>query len=136
MNKCEYCGINVGNTNHICKDCRIKLRLVRKLQQMIRDTFEKVRKMTKRNYRLQCFRCNKVFYYTSDAKKYCPDCDIEIRRERTRKCMQKKRAKPSIEIKTISQVLREMKAYNEAHGTCLSYGQYVLMTEYQGVAKC
>lgn len=44
---CEYCGIRVDKNQKICGDCRIKLRLVRQLQQMIRDTFERVRENEK-----------------------------------------------------------------------------------------
>lgn len=41
---CEYCGTHVGEPNKICKDCRIKLKLIRQIQQMIKDTFERVKK--------------------------------------------------------------------------------------------
>lgn len=41
---CEYCGSKVDKNQKICPDCRIKLRLVRQIQQMIKDTFERVKK--------------------------------------------------------------------------------------------
>jgi predicted amidophosphoribosyltransferase len=133
---CISCGAGVGEGKTICSNCRVRQKLIRTMQQMIRDTKEQGR-MATGNYWIRCFKCDRMFNYTSDAKKYCPECEKEIKRERNRKFMANKRKKkPSVEVKTISEVLREMKAYNEEHGTCLSYGQYVLMTEYQGVAKC
>jgi predicted amidophosphoribosyltransferase len=129
---CQYCGAGVGDGKTICSHCRERQKLIKQMQQMIKDTKE-YGTMAKGNYCLRCFNCNREFTYTSDAKKYCPECEKEIKRERNRKFMANKRKKASIEIKTISQVLQELKAYNEEHGTCLSYGQYVLMTEYQGV---
>lgn len=84
--------------------------------------------MSTGNYYLRCFNCNREFTYTSDAKKYCPECDKEIRRERARKCMARKR-RPSVEIKTLSEIMQELKEYNEKHKTCLSYGRYVAMVE-------
>jgi hypothetical protein len=89
-------------------------------------------------YYLKCLNCGEEFMHINEGKKYCPKCVAERERERKRKAYAsyKGRKRPSIEIKTISQVLKELKAYNEANGTHLSYGQYVLMTEYQGVAKC
>jgi hypothetical protein len=87
------------------------------------------------HYWLKCFDCDQMFYSTTEGKKYCPECAKKRKNASNRKYMRRKR-KPSVEVKTISEVLRELKAYNEEHGTCLSYGQYVLMTEYQGVAKC
>lgn len=85
--------------------------------------------MQKQNYYLRCFNCNREFTYTSDAKKYCPECDKEIKRERNRNFMRKKRAKPSVEVKSIREILIEMENYNKEHGTHLSYGQYVLMID-------
>lgn len=128
---CISCGAGVGEGITICSNCRYRQKLIRELQQMIRDTKEYRTKMATGNYWIRCFNCDRMFNYTSDAKKYCPECEKEIKRERNRKFMANKRKKASVEIKTISQVMQELKAYNEANGTCLSYGQYVLMTEYQ-----
>jgi ribosomal protein L37E len=89
----------------------------------------------KYTYILTCLNCGRKFENYNIGKKHCPECELQLKRERNRKYMRNKR-KPSVEIKTISEVLAELKQYNEEHGTCLSYGQYVLMTEYQGVAKC
>ena len=85
--------------------------------------------MAKNTYYIHCFKCGREFEHTNEAKKYCPECDKQIRRERSRKCMQKKRTKASCEIKTLREIERERRAYNEEHGTYLSYGQYVNMIE-------
>jgi predicted RNA-binding Zn-ribbon protein involved in translation (DUF1610 family) len=84
--------------------------------------------MSTGNYYLRCLNCDNKFYHTSDAKKYCPECDKEIKRERNRNFMRKKR-RPSAEIKPLPEIMQELKEYNEKHGTCLSYGKYVAMIE-------
>lgn len=84
--------------------------------------------MSTGNYYLRCFNCNREFTYTSDAKKYCPECDKQIKRERNRNFMRKKR-RASIEIKTLPEIMQDLKEYNEKHGTYLSYGRYVAMVE-------
>jgi predicted ATP-dependent serine protease len=38
--KCKYCGTDTPKYSDICSNCRTKLILVRKLLQMVRDTFE------------------------------------------------------------------------------------------------
>lgn len=38
--KCKYCGSTVGSAK-ICTNCYEKLRLIRKLLKMVRDTYEK-----------------------------------------------------------------------------------------------
>lgn len=83
----------------------------------------------KYTYTILCLKCGRNFEYSSSLKKYCPECDAEIKRERNRKFMQKKRKKSTVKFKTLTEVMRELKAYNEEHGTCLSYGQYVSMCE-------
>lgn len=40
--RCKYCGTtSVAKYASICANCSVKLRLVRKMQQMIRDTAER-----------------------------------------------------------------------------------------------
>lgn len=48
--------------------------------------------------------------------------------------MKKRKLKNPIKLKTLQEVEKDRKAYNEKHGTCLSYGQYVAMCE--GLVKC
>lgn len=43
--RCKYCGNKAQNNGFICSECRVKLKLVRKMQQMIKDTFERVRRI-------------------------------------------------------------------------------------------
>lgn len=43
--RCKYCGTNaVPKYSNICASCTIRLRLIRKMQKMIRDTVELKRK--------------------------------------------------------------------------------------------
>ncbi len=83
----------------------------------------------KNTYHLMRLKCGNYFDYSSSLKKYCPECDAELRKERSKKCMQKKRAKNTVKFKTLTEVMRELKAYNEEHGTHLTYGQYISMCE-------
>lgn len=77
---------------------------------------------------LRCFNCDRTFYHTNVGKKYCPECEKQIKRERNRRFMRKKR-RASVEIKTLPEIMQELKEYNETHGTCLSYGKYVALVE-------
>lgn len=77
---------------------------------------------------LRCLNCNRTFYHTNVGKKYCPECELEIKRERNRNFMRKKR-RASVEIKALPEVMQELKEYNEKHNTCLSYGRYVAMVD-------
>ena len=43
-NKCKYCGSNAGRAK-ICRACYEKLKLIRKLLKMVRDTYEKYGKV-------------------------------------------------------------------------------------------
>ena len=43
-NKCKYCGQNAGQAK-ICSACYEKLKLIRKLLKMVRDTYEKYGKV-------------------------------------------------------------------------------------------
>lgn len=78
-----------------------------------------------RNYFLICLKCGCTFSYSNERKKNCPECDAQIKRERSKKCMQKKRAKNKLKFKDVHEVVAEVKQYNQKNGTLLSYGQYV-----------
>ena len=83
-----------------------------------------------RKYSLICFTCGKRFEHSNEYKKYCcEECAEEARKKARRKYMRKIRAKASCEIKTLREIERERREYNEKHGTHLSYGQYVNMVE-------
>ena len=41
---CKYCGTTVGSAK-ICTNCYDKIRLIRKLLKMVRDTYEKYGKV-------------------------------------------------------------------------------------------
>ena len=81
---------------------------------------------------LTCLHCGSEFIHKNDAKKYCPECDIKIKRERNRKSMAKKRAKSKLKFKELPEVVADVEAYNKEHNTKLSYGQYVAL---EGMGK-
>ena len=78
-------------------------------------------------YQLSCLKCGKEFEYNTPHKSYCPECSLKLKRESNRKHMARKRAKSKLQFKDIHEVVAEVKAYNEQHGTMLSYGQYVAL---------
>jgi hypothetical protein len=81
-------------------------------------------------YKLICKQCGKEFIHGTYCKTYCDECSAIRQRERNRKFMQKKRGgkvTKQKENKSLSQVIRELEEYNKAHGTCISYGQYVAL---------
>ena len=58
--------------------------------------------------------------------------DAEIKRETAKQSYQRKKIVKQNRIsksKTALQMVREVEEYNRAHGTCLTYGQYVLKKE-------
>lgn len=77
-----------------------------------------------------CPICLKVFTGTKPNSKYCDFCkknrpnDIKeyVKAEYLKKQKMKKVPKESL-----TQVLRDLEAYNKKHGTHLTYGKYVQM---------
>lgn len=82
-----------------------------------------------------CVLCNAEYYPNMHNQKYCHEClkyrKREIWREyehssrkkkKKRRAVLKARSTPS---KSINEIVREIKAYNEKHGTHLTYGKYV-----------
>lgn len=127
-NKCQFCGAGVIENKNICGNCQTKRKLIRYMQQMIRDTDKEEILMLRYKYThyLTCLKCGCEFTHTNVNKKYCAECEPQVKRERNRKFMAQKRAKSPLRHKTIAEVITELERYNKEHGTCLSYGQYVL----------
>jgi predicted nucleic acid-binding Zn-ribbon protein len=83
-----------------------------------------------------CIDCGENFYSISTQVLRCPECRAKYKKEYEKiyKKENPRRKKRKISrgmppSKSISQVLRELEAYNKEHGTWLSYGQYIAMIE-------
>ena len=92
--------------------------------------------MPRKKIKLTCVICGRSFLTLCNNAKYCPDCrenwQDEIKRDISRRHYEKKKVRIvnlHPERKTLRQIVREVEEYNRAHGTCLTYGQYVLRKE-------
>lgn len=122
MTVCKWCGKPVGDRG-VCSGCSQKHALVKKLLSMVRGK-PKEAEETKETRR--CAICGKEFVPFKRTQTCC-----------SKQCWQRKRrGKPTRTDNTdLASFLREIKKYNEEHGTCLSYGQYVLMKEQEKNGK-
>ena len=87
-----------------------------------------------------CEECLNTFLSNGRNVKCCPACrsahNVEVNRlYNERRRAERKSARKAAKydamrpkIKTISEVMADLAAYNKAHGTRLSYGEYVVMT--------
>lgn len=87
-----------------------------------------------------CKECGVKFIAYSRKALRCPECRRNAIREQNKsyqrqlqqsikevkKITTKKTYRPPM---TINEVVNEMEKYNKVHGTCLSYGQFVLILE-------
>jgi hypothetical protein len=82
-------------------------------------------------YKMECIDCGLTFVAKNPKALRCACCRREAARLQTKEHQEKKRIyRDSIKPKkSISDVLRELKRYNEEHGTFLSYGEFIVMTE-------
>lgn len=86
-----------------------------------------------------CIDCGKTHTAQSRAAKRCPECNLKHRKEYRQEYaeankneqieIQKKFKKPMRKPKPMSQILKEIEAYNKQHKTRLSYGQYVALVD-------
>lgn len=80
----------------------------------------------------KCIWCGQEIQTTSSNRKFCDVCrvlrDMEIHQKSDRK-RRKKRSRvfvvQPIPKKSISDIVKDILAYNKKHGTHLTYGQYV-----------
>lgn len=86
-----------------------------------------------RNIKKTCQRCGATFYAASGRAMRCEECrevwNKEAQSLYDKQYRAEKKAKSRVAKKSLSQVLRELKVYNEKHGTHLSYGQYINICE-------
>lgn len=77
-----------------------------------------------------CKWCNKDFQPTKANQKYCHDCrtkhfrEIKASYDVTRRRHRVLKVDP-LPKKTLTDIVRDILAYNKKHGTHLTYGQYV-----------
>lgn len=84
-----------------------------------------------------CEICGVEMLDVSVKQRYCSECkkkkiqENNLRQRLKRKELLENRRK----AKSINQILAELKAYNETHGTYLTYGQYVNLLYTSGKEK-
>lgn len=86
-----------------------------------------------------CEGCGIDFFSAAKHAKWCPKCREEnqrIYRKQRYENKKKQKARLNLENKSIIEILREIKKYNEQNGTYLSYGQYVSMVEKGEIKVC
>ena len=78
-----------------------------------------------------CVDCKEPFKSKSYRAERCPKCRQERQRllKRENYIRKKERKYGENSLKTIREIMRELKAYNQEHNTHLSYGQYVSQIE-------
>lgn len=72
-----------------------------------------------------------MFLTTAHNAKYCIDCRYDNKKRTTQKwrdgtklSVKKQKFKDEFHSKSLDETLADIRAYNEKHGTRLSYGQY------------
>ena len=76
---------------------------------------------------LTCEKCGLTFEAPKGSRrKFCDECKWEMELEKPKYQGIKRKRRRFVEPKqTIDEILAEMRAYNEEHGTRLSYGKFV-----------
>ena len=82
-----------------------------------------------------CMKCGKSFFtYGKTKRRLCDDCVKENRRMANLKYYQETcigvetAPKKKEHSKSLMEIMRELNAYNEEHGTFLTYGKYIALT--------
>lgn len=81
--------------------------------------------MNQKTYFIRCLFCGCIFETLSENRKYCPECTEKYGARKT----VKRHKKSGKERQDINAILMALEEYNKEHGTLLSYGQYVALTE-------
>jgi len=76
-----------------------------------------------------CEDCYGVFESCALNVKRCAECRNTRELKRQKEIRKKQKAAAAPRKKSVVDVVKELVAYNEAHGTHLTYGQYVVMTD-------
>ena len=78
-----------------------------------------------------CVNCGRAFTSNAHKAERCPECRQERIKQLARKNYYRKKygQRKGADKKSINEIMRELKAYNDKHKTHLSYGQYVSLIE-------
>lgn len=82
-----------------------------------------------KQYFKKCRTCGKQFVTFNSRKQLCEICGDKNEIKRSRHEQSKNVKEPAKRKNSLDAKLRELKAYNEEHGTRLSYGQYIAKIE-------
>lgn len=95
------------------------------------------------DYKCKC--CGEIFKKDKSSGRYiCDECRtasaLKNRKEMQGRCQQiykeaRLKRHKAVKCKSVSQILREIAAYNEKNGTSLSYGEYMSLTLKQKSGK-
>lgn len=96
-----------------------------------------VKNMRKKPVEKRCKCCGEIFLTTASNAKYCIDCRYENKKRTTQKwrdgtklSVKKQKFKDEFHSKSLDETLADIKAYNEKHGTRLSYGKYMTLLHF------
>lgn len=96
-----------------------------------------VKNMRKKPVEKRCKCCGKIFLTTAGNAKYCIDCRYDNKKRNTQKwrdgtkiTVKKEKFKQEFHSKTLDERLADIRAYNEKHGTRLSYGKYMTLLHF------
>jgi hypothetical protein len=79
-----------------------------------------------RTIKKTCQRCGAEFYAASNRAMRCEECRVIWEKEQNTLRKREYRAKTQqIPKKSLNEIMRDLRKYNEQNGTQLTYGQYV-----------
>lgn len=80
-----------------------------------------------KQYFKKCRTCGKQFVTFNSRKQLCEICGDKNEIKRSRHEQSKNVKEPTKRKNGLDAKLRELRAYNEEHGTSYSYGEWVMM---------
>lgn len=83
-----------------------------------------------KQYFKKCRTCGKQFVTFNSRKQLCEICGDKNEIKRSRHEQSKNVKKPAKKKNSLDAKLRELRAYNEEHGTRLSYGKYMTLLHF------
>lgn len=124
---CIDCGDVFETSSHRtqrCPDCREQRENEYKKQYNAKYRMEhgvRPREDSYDEHEVKCKDCGQTF--TTKGRRWgcCPDCRKGAAKNPSTRKKKKK-------TKSLAEVMADLAAYNKQHGTCLSYGEYVVMT--------
>ena len=83
-----------------------------------------------KQYFKKCRTCGKQFVTFNSRKQLCEICGDKNEIKRSRHEQSKNVKEPAKRKNSLDAKLRELRAYNEKHGTRLSYGKYKVLLHF------